>query len=306
MRGRWMGSKTIVDTYIDLEQPYPDAKVAACLAGPLGPVLYEIENTTLCDNDFINLFPNLKDVLDDSILKLLGLALVWASFQENLNHALLNERIRSIIFSKFNFSNPIKKTSFVINGYGGQVSLIHLNNNINDPRQRHDSNIYDEIVGLNSNYLTLRKRVEEVNNNMLQQLQKVSREITENLRNINRNIKRIAIQPVVRQSTYEKSLIRSQKKAVLMKCPRDLYILWKEYEFGVSRNKPAKDFTRHERGEVRFKYSIRNIFWDKVLLMTLKGYTSDSAIDNIYQKYGRSQSVTKILTLMRKDRKDNN
>jgi hypothetical protein len=36
-RGRWRSGTRQVDTYMDIQRPYPDAQVAACLCGPAGP-----------------------------------------------------------------------------------------------------------------------------------------------------------------------------------------------------------------------------------------------------------------------------
>jgi hypothetical protein len=40
-RGRWRARKQVVDTYIDITLPYPDAKTAAVLCGPSGPCWYK-------------------------------------------------------------------------------------------------------------------------------------------------------------------------------------------------------------------------------------------------------------------------
>jgi hypothetical protein len=43
-RGRWRSGTRQVDTYMDIQRPYPDAQVAACLCGPAGPVLYKVNS----------------------------------------------------------------------------------------------------------------------------------------------------------------------------------------------------------------------------------------------------------------------
>ena len=44
-----------------------------------------------------------------------------------------------------------------------------------------------------------------------------------------------------------------QTRAVLMKRPKDLYVLWHKYEFGQSDGaKPTKFFTPAERGKSKF------------------------------------------------------
>ena len=49
VRGRWKRMKRMVDNYIDVELPYPDAKVASILAVG-GPIKYELrEGSGLTD-----------------------------------------------------------------------------------------------------------------------------------------------------------------------------------------------------------------------------------------------------------------
>ena len=81
---------------------------------------------------------------------------------------------------------------------------------------------------------------------------------------------------------------------VLTKTPKALHTLWLEWEFGIGGNKPAKDFTAIERGQVRFQYSLRKVFWDLCSQMIRRGYSSDAAIDKIYSVYPRL-SLTQIL-----------
>ena len=81
----------------------------------------------------------------------------------------------------------------------------------------------------------------------------------------------------------------------LSKNPRDLYTLWKEYQFGLHGQKPAKDYTTAERGANKCNYCRRKRFWSVVELMIRQGETCDTAIDRIYTVYGRYMSVTKVL-----------
>ena len=151
------------------------------------------------------------------------------------------------------------------------------------------------------------------------------------LRNMNTNVRRIAIQPVVRPvvhlSLQQREgggevthglngilntdtqttgiLSRSGSSSVrLSKNPKDLYTVWKEWEFGQDGVKAAKDFTYHERGANKFSFCRRKVFWDAVTLLISKGYTSDTAIDRVYLVYGQGKSVGQILKLMAQDRRD--
>ncbi len=61
-------------------------------------------------------------------------------------------------------------------------------------------------------------------------------------------------------------------------------------------NKPAKDFTPHERGQVKVTYCRRKVVWDKAAELVRAGFTADEAIDKIYRAYGERLSVSAILT----------
>ena len=89
--------------------------------------------------------------------------------------------------------------------------------------------------------------------------------------------------------------------ANLLKCQRMLNDLWREYEFGMCGNKPATDFTPHERGQVKVAYCWRKVFWDKVAELIRAGFTADEAIDKSYRAYGERLPVSAILTKMTLD-----
>ncbi len=78
--------------------------------------------------------------------------------------------------------------------------------------------------------------------------------------------------------------------ANLCHCPKNLHVLWAEYESGVGGNKPARLFNKTERGKVRFKYCCRKIVWDAVEALVQRGLTSDVAIDRIYSECGGPNS----------------
>ena len=87
----------------------------------------------------------------------------------------------------------------------------------------------------------------------------------------------------------------------LYKNPRTLFDLFQEYEFGSVGTKPAKEFTRAERGENESLYCCRNVFWQLLVQMIHAGHTSDSVIDKFYTVYGSSLSVTGILLCLVQD-----
>lgn len=120
------------------------------------------------------------------------------------------------------------------------------------------------------------------------------------------NTGRIALQPVVRPVHRAGGGGEGQAgapAATLSTCPRNLYVLWQEYEFGVGGRKPARQFTSVERGRVKFKYSRRKIIWNAIDRMVRGGDTAQVAIDRIYGVYGRL-NVSAMATAMRQDEKN--
>ena len=73
------------------------------------------------------------------------------------------------------------------------------------------------------------------------------------------------------------------RPAVLGACPRTLSGLWDEYQNGVGGRKPAREFTRSERGQtnVKFKYSRRLIVWKCIERLVDKGNTLSTAFTRI-------------------------
>lgn len=148
--------------------------------------------------------------------------------------------------------------------------------------------------------------MEDVNTNVTNEISRLRSDINRCLDAIDRSRRRIAIQPVIWplvQGQQNEAPIGPplQRVVQLSKCPKDLYALWHEYEFGVGGTKPARTFTAIERGANKFSFSWRKVFWDLVSSMILWGYTSDAAIHQIYGVYGRGLSVSSILLQMRAD-----
>ena len=94
-------------------------------------------------------------------------------------------------------------------------------------------------------------------------------------------------------------------ESTLVKCPKSLYVLWNEWEFGIGGRKAAKMFSSRERGrkQVKFSYCLRKHFWDLISKMIQRGHTHTSAIDKVYEVYGTNLSATKILREIRRDSK---
>ena len=105
------------------------------------------------------------------------------------------------------------------------------------------------------------------------------------------------------RAPVRRNLARVPYESTLSKCPKTLYVLWNEYEFGVGGRKAAKLFNAVERGRVKFNYSLRKHFWDLTTTMIRRGYSHNTAIDKIYSVYTTRISVTKILRKIRTDKR---
>jgi hypothetical protein len=126
------------------------------------------------------------------------------------------------------------------------------------------------------------------------------------------NLRRIAMQPIVRNvappEEGEEEAGNNNAEAIFAATPcanpRSLHVLWEEYERGIGGRKPARLFTRQERGRVKHKYHRRKILWDLILTLVRGGLTAQVAIDRIYGHYGRADSVTLIISKMKNDRRN--
>ena len=95
------------------------------------------------------------------------------------------------------------------------------------------------------------------------------------------------------------------RRAELSPTPRTLYDLWEEWTDSIGGRKPASQFSREDRGRCKYKFCRLKIAWDRIRLLVNAGYTAQVACDRIYQVYGRSLSVTKIIQKLGTDTRNN-
>ena len=140
-RGRWRSKKQVVDLYIDMNQPYPDALAACKLCGPKGACRFKINHSTLTDSFILNkVVPYCDAVLDEQAALALGKAVLWAAF-EDLNNpnstcpclpSWLRTKVTKSFFDEYGEGevdpvfNPISKVTIIPQGAGDQVHLIEV------------------------------------------------------------------------------------------------------------------------------------------------------------------------------------
>ena len=332
-RGRWRTRKAIVDVYIDNTLPYPDACVAAALAGPCGPFFFVVKDGIGCVTaSFLVdcIATSIKHVMGEAIAKTLALPLLWAALEPETSYEfqLLPTSMRQRIVSAFvriggnPEVNPVRRVGFHVSGNGAQLQLIELVGDDGSDRDQSptsrlsnrrtvDSVTQKEFAALQSQMFGLKRDVGNVINEVLRSRQDTHRD----LQRIALSVRRIALQPVARpghqslaistnDEPSEDSHRTHQRTARLSKRPQDRFALWHEYEFGCAGQKPAKDFTARERGSNKYAYSRRKPLWDVVSNLVRAGFTSDAAIDKVYAVYGRRLPVSSILQALRVDRRN--
>jgi hypothetical protein len=78
----------------------------------------------------------------------------------------------------------------------------------------------------------------------------------------------------------------------------------KSTKIGIGGWRAARLFTRDERGRVKHKYHRRKMVWDLIWIIVRGGLTAQVASDQIYDFYGRAESVTAIINKMKNDRRN--
>jgi Transcriptional activator of glycolytic enzymes len=241
------------------------------------------------------------------VAKILGTSILWAAYESTSDVVLLPQWLMEKVKEEFENivgtpnENPVERIGLCIGGSGDQLHIVDTQSESTSQSNPTSSGVtYQESV-TQSQQLALHHLIEDFRHELRNSIGRIQSRLTV----LEGNVKRIALQPIVRaQQNHEVPTgANTASGASLSKCPRDLYTLWKEYEFGIGGKKAAKEFTAVERGSCKSAYSRRKCFWDTVENLIRRGYTSDTACDRVYSIYGRSNSVTKILLLLRKDRR---
>jgi hypothetical protein len=314
-RGRWKRSRKQVDDYIDVTLPWPDAKVASklCIGGPIKYVLKE--GSGLCDDWlFEHVVPNILKCFEKEVAIVLALPLLWA-VSEDERPVWVPEAIRSRILTAYSAvvrllpigENPVKRVPLVVTGDDGVVYMDEIGGNAQgdggagNRTVRLGDNTGDQLMAIYSQIAGVSRRQAQAES----QTQLYHTRTDSKLEAMNLNLRRIAIQPVQRvqhgaNEGNNNNLAVAEIVAALSPRPRNLHLLWQEYEFGLGGRKPARQFTAIERGRVKFKYCRRKVVWDIIDRMVRGGFTAQVAIDKIYVVYGHI-TVTQIINRMRTD-----
>lgn len=319
----------MVHTYIDCTLPYPDAKVAGELAVG-GPIKYVLKTGCGVSLHWIykHVCPCIHRAFDDRVSNVLGQALLWAIFDPvmrvNLPSDLIDRVTTEYSYIRVldEFVNPVTKICLIITGHEGRLCIDEFCEPEDDPISTGSltsSGRSGQVVARDSKHMSaIYSKVQHLDRShdeVLSSLKTRFSELTSQIRIVNNGIKNLGILPFVKtkNQTFAKLDISciehdpdqstDNYKYSLSKRPKDLMTLWVEYQFGISGRAPAKDFTSVQRGKVKSQYHQRNLVWSCILRLTNQGHSAESSCEKIYQAYGESLSVTKIIKKMQEDNK---
>ena len=132
IRGRWKSNKRQVDTYIDVELPYPDAKVAGVLAIG-GPIKYELKSNSGLTDEWLlqNVGGAIRQIFLEEVALILSKALLWAIFDEDMSSLLDNELVQRVKEQVERVAgrllatgvNPVRKVPLIISGSDGALII---------------------------------------------------------------------------------------------------------------------------------------------------------------------------------------
>ena len=343
VRGRFKNDSNrrarVSDRYIDVMQPWPDAKVAQALCVG-GVVKYSLDDSYGITVDWLfeHVVPNISKVYCRDVGKIFGSALLWACMDvEGLTFVprkLSDKIIQAYSRVKVKDGNPVQK-----------IRLYCRRNEMNDtlmidediPYHVEASAASEENhpvltngtavitarnFGLQEEIIANRRHLKYMEASISTEINSLRHEIRDSLNKVHRAVNRISplgLSAPARHSTTTMSstgnirgvMVNRNNEtdgqtgplATLSPHPRTLSDMWLEYEVGLGGRKAAKDFTSAERGRCKSKYCRRNVFWTKVNEMIRRGYTSLTAIDKIQEVHGKQLSPTEIIKCLQDDKK---
>lgn len=321
-RARWAGKKRQQDDYCGADEwlPLPDAKVGSvlCQGGAVG---YKVRAESGISDSWILQYvvPNLHAKMNgpgkrDAVL-VLGKALLWKVFEDRNNYvpSEISQRIRRA-YNELGErctlqagENPVQKVPLVV--YKGENDYAVVIEEELTPEQGGNqaerASTTEQLRFANSQIMQLRRNQNESRN-------EIARNEARNVKRtkiLNENI-RAVMREVKKQRTYgpeltgdgdgdEALMAGIDRNAKLSRGPKTIHALWQEYQFGLGTNKPAKDFTTTERGNVRFVYCRRKVVWDLITKLVNAGHSAEAVCDKIQDIY--KGNMTGIIDRIRKD-----
>ena len=234
-RGRWKNRARMVDVYIDMNVPLPDATAAAKLCGPNGACKYKLQSDTQVSNGWLlgKVVPGCRDAFGDDTATTLALPILWAAFDDyrvdmlhldnppaphldpSLKEYILEAYVENYGVLGRDFINPVERVRVLPQGHGAQLIMVEMRPNTaqqdggggNQPQQ--EVQVPDELDGTThaasesatailAQQMNTHSCVEEKTTDLMNELARIGLSFSRQFNNIHRAIKRIALQPVLR------------------------------------------------------------------------------------------------------------
>jgi hypothetical protein len=227
-RGRWR-KRRMVDRYIDVNLPYPDAKVAATLCIG-GPCKYALKAGSGITTNWLHehVVPHIRqsEHIAENVATMLALPLLWACFNPEMQ-AYIPAALRNRVHAAYENirllepeQNPVKKIELIITGGDEGLNIdeifdedaqqpaphlqgqaAHVNNN--DPAQPQnppDNNVNqnNRRARDNANFQALYAQMTALRRDGQEQrteIQRVGERETQHFNTLNTLLRRIALQP---------------------------------------------------------------------------------------------------------------
>ena len=337
IRGRWKGQKggRVVFRYINIQQLYEDAKVAAtiCIGGPVKYVIKDGITGLTREWLFEHVVPAIRRRFpnDSRLCTVLALALLYICLGDN-EVVFVPPEVKSRVRAAYaqlglEEAQPIKKVPLHVYRNNGVLMIDALDEDGSPsggagPGGGGGSRMSNEMGQ------TLLVRMNQVERTQAQTQVQFMGGMADlrtycggQFRLLNNNIRCYGgtIQgSLVRQraSNREHRLLREGeaneapeltevRPAILSNNPRSLILLWREYQFGIDGKKAAKLWDRNEinsSNTTKQKYWRRNHVWQAIARLVRGGRTAELAAIEIKKVYGFASSVSKIIKEMIKDR----
>ena len=164
--------------------------------------------------------------------------------------------------------NPIQKRQIVVYSVGGQLRIDEEGNPVQVGEGQHEANMNNMAGGIQT--VTAQFVAIHQENIDLKELVTTQYDVMrDEILRLHRVIGRVANRPVMINHGFANSQGTQPQggggdndpedstvayEATLSNCPRSLFELWQEYEFGLQGWKAAKRFTSRERGRVKYKF----------------------------------------------------
>lgn len=295
-RARWR-NKRIQEVYADVELPWPDIQVASKLCVG-GVCMYKLKDGCGLSNEWLvqHVTPAIRVRFGNRVAGILAKPLLWACLDTECA-SMVPDHIRVRVLNALHAANEqsslpagencVEKIRMIATEYDGQVSLDEVPEEytaVAGAGGRGSDNdwknmMYAKMCGMARDIVDIKNT--QASHHTDQQRQ---------ARRLERNVNRVATVPAtrVRIGGGGGASGVQDRPAVLSKVPKNLYVLWEEYESGLGNNKAARMFTAQEKGKVKFTYCRRKIVWDVIDNMCNRHISSDTAIDMIYEECGGS------------------